>query len=190
MPTGQVQDITRPDQLTACGARRRLEALARIGYSSTDLAELLNLDVGHFADGFADVPPYKWGAVDALFGRLELVEGRSRHAREEAIRRGYAGPLAWDEDTIDDPDAEPQGVEPRGYRRINRTPPDFAEMVAEHRSLGRFDEDIAERMGLTLRTFQKRLHRAGLPQRSRGLDGGVHAARVATYCTRSDRQAS
>lgn len=183
------QDITHRDRLTACGARRRLEALAFIGYTATDLAELLNLEVGHFADGF-DVPPYKFGAVDALFGRLQLLPGKSARARAEAAERGYAGPLAWDEETIDDPRARPQGVPPRGYRRNNRTPPDFAEMVAEHRELGRFDEEVAEIMGLSLRTFQKRLHRLGLGQRSRGLDGGAHGARVKTYAYRSDRQAS
>ena len=196
MFTTQHSTIPGDYEVTAIGARRRLEALAAIGYTVTDLAEFLNIDAGHFAEDL-EVPPYKFTAVAALFDRLQLRPGTSERVRDEASERGWAPPLAWDEDNIDDPDAEPQGVPPRGYRRCNRTPPDFADMVLEHRELGRFDEEIADSMNMSLRTLHKRLHRAGLPQRSRGVDGTGHldmgssAAELARLTrVRSGRRAS
>lgn len=173
MFTPQPSTTTVEYEFTAVGARRRLEALAAIGYPPTDLAAELNIGVGHFADAL-DPPPYKYREVAALFDRLQLAPGPSGRARADAVGRGWAAPLAWDEDTIDDPDAEPVGVPPRGYRRCNRTPADFVDMVIEARDLGWFDEDIAKSMGLKLRTLHKRLHRAGLPMRSRGLNGTAH----------------
>lgn len=163
------QDNTSPVEydLTAVGVRRRLEALAAIGYGQTDLAELLNLDRGHFVFWQLDVPPYRWPAVARLFARLEMLPGGSETAREHAAAHGWAPPLAWDEETIDDPDAQPQGVPPRGYRRRNRVPADFVDMVLEARDLGQCDEEIAASMGLKVKAFGRRLHRAGLKENRR-----------------------
>ena len=164
------QDSTPPVEyeLTAIGVRRRLEALAAIGYTQTDLAELLGLERGAFAFWRLDeVPRYRWPAVARLFSRLEMRPGASDQARAHAAAHGWAPPLAWDEDTIDDPDAEPEGVPPRGYHRRNRIPEDFVDMVLEHRDLGHYDEEIAAAMGLTVKALCRRLHRAGLPQRCR-----------------------
>lgn len=167
------QDSTRPDEypLTAVGARRRLEALAAIGHPPTDLAELLNLERGAFAFWHLEVPPYKYAELARLFSRLELTPGPSKQARTHAAAHGWAPPLAWDEDTIDDPDAEPQGVRP-GYRR--QVPPDFVDMVLESRDLGHYDEQIAEAMGIKLDAFSRRLHRLGLPERRHGNGTSIH----------------
>jgi hypothetical protein len=48
-------------------------------------------------------------AYDALSMKLPPDTGISRQVRAHAERRGWAPPLAWDDDTIDDPDAVPLG---------------------------------------------------------------------------------
>lgn len=165
------QDITPPVEytFTATGIRRRLQALAAIGYTATDLAEELNLHRGALACwNFDEVPRYRWPAVARLFGRLEMLPGPSEKARTHAAAHGWAPPLAWDEDTIDDPDTEPEGVPDRGYRRRNRIPADFVDMVIEARDLGQCDEEIAASMGIKLTAFSRRLHRLGLSENRRG----------------------
>lgn len=165
------QDITPPVEydLTEIGVARRLQALAAIGYSQTDLEQEANLDRGTLAFWNLDeVPRYRWPAVARMFSRLEMRPGNSEQARAHAAAHGWAPPLAWDEETIDDPDTQPQGVPARGYRRRNRVPADFVDMVLEARDLGQCDDEIAASMGIKLNAFCRRLHRAGLKENRRG----------------------
>jgi hypothetical protein len=175
------QDITGADELTALGARRRYEALVAAGYPATEIAEELDL----IPDQLDEVPPHKWRDLAALFDRWQLTPGPSEEARELARERGWAPPLAWDEDTIDAEtvlvvtdtldgelalmpvEVEPQGVAPPP-RRTRTVPPDFPDIVAEHRELGHYDEQIAESLGLSLDALSRRLHRAGLGERRHG----------------------
>jgi hypothetical protein len=91
------------------GTRRRLRALARIGYPQPDLAARL---------GCAETLISRWlhqgrahrdtaAAVKVLYDRLHATEGPSRIAAERAGRCGWDGPEAWSDQTIDDPQAEP-----------------------------------------------------------------------------------
>lgn len=109
-----------PDMVSvdATGTRRRLQALATVGWSMRALA----LRCGKLADEFARVLGRE--RVFAATARLvrdlydelwdqappETCKGErisARKARAGAVRGGWAPPMAWDDDSIDNPDAAP-----------------------------------------------------------------------------------
>lgn len=105
----------------AIGTQRRIQALMRLGWTSTDIAteagwqhrngvlRILNGQKGR---------PTRWverktaDTIAAIYARLsmqtpEMTPTRAR-TRARAERLGYAPPLAWDD--IDNPDEQPQGT--------------------------------------------------------------------------------
>ncbi len=95
------------------GTQRRLWALARIGWSWPALAERLGV-----TDRWPSLLANQWTPtvsreterrVRELYDLLSLTPGPSPRAAGWAARRGWVPPLAWDDDTIDDPDAQPWG---------------------------------------------------------------------------------
>ncbi|MBM4569104.1 helix-turn-helix domain-containing protein [Rhodococcus hoagii] len=99
-------------QVEGVGTRRRLRSLVAAGYTQRDLAGRLGwnedtisriitarttgVTAGHHRD------------VEALFRELQLVPGASASARARGRRSGWALPMQWDEETIDDPKARPE----------------------------------------------------------------------------------
>lgn len=162
------------DELLAAGAkvpilgsRRRLRALCRAGYAQDDLLVRMGATPGGcgLSKIYSGNQPYitarRARAIAALFDELQLIPGPSRRAAADAKRKGWPHPLEWDEDTIDDPAAVPH-TPLRAAPRLERgvpIPTDFADIVAEHRELGRTDNDIAERLGIKLDTLQSRMRR-------------------------------
>lgn len=94
------------------GSRRRLRALVAAGWTQRELAQrcgwvyeglnaFLNTEGKDLTAGAAR-------RVEAVFRELQLQPaGPSTKSRRLAQRRGWLPPLAWDEDSIDDPDASP-----------------------------------------------------------------------------------
>jgi hypothetical protein len=106
------------------GTRRRVEALATRGWSKARLAPEIGTSYvglknrlraervsGRFARAMAEVYDRLWNQRPEDHGVQGWVADR---VRRNAQRDGWAGPLAWDDDTIDDPKAQPQtdSVEP------------------------------------------------------------------------------
>lgn len=152
------------------GTRRRLRALVALGYGTGQLCELLqNQHVSELISQHrrTHVSVAVARRVTALFNDLQLEPPppdtyTSVRARTRAARRGWAPPLAWDEDALDDPDGQPMGI----ANRKRRVPDDFEEIVADHRALNRTDAQIAERLGMHVKSFQRRLHRHGIHQKA------------------------
>lgn len=96
------------------GTVRRLRALSAIGWSQSYLAARLGKAtsaVHILVVGRHDrVQRRIADAVAALYDELSMTPGPSEYARTTARRNGWAAPLAWDEDAIDQPDARPQGM--------------------------------------------------------------------------------
>lgn len=94
------------------GARRRVGALMRMGYTDAYLSgrlgfRALNLSANGRRAGLS------WEEYDkvvALYDELSMTPGPSVQARKQAANAGHAPPLAWDDDTIDRPEATPEGV--------------------------------------------------------------------------------
>lgn len=97
--------------LPAVGTTRRLQALVAAGYTWTALAGHLGVScqrvraIAFTVDGL--VHPATSERVREVFGQLATVPGSSKLARTVAARYGWAPPMAWDDDTIDDPHARP-----------------------------------------------------------------------------------
>ena len=92
------------------GTSRRLQALVAIGYTQRFLAArlgVLETNMPPIVNGQRLVSAGVARTVAGLFNELQLSPGDSVRARNTAARRGWVSPLAWDEDTIDDPAAAP-----------------------------------------------------------------------------------
>ncbi len=93
--------------IPAAGTHRRIQALMAIGYPFVDLAERLGVHHDRIRQYLIQEAVYTRTAarVARLYDELSMTPGPSRRARNIAARRGYLPPLAWDDDTIDDPAA-------------------------------------------------------------------------------------
>lgn len=179
----QVPDIPQRAKIASPGRRipilgstRRVQALVANGWTLHQISRDHGIErsvLTHIATG-SQTWVFARTAMDiaAIFARMQMVRGSSAKAFNRARREGWPPPLCWDEETIDDPAAQPDWSAvarhaPRPGRALFMPPPEFAALVEDHRLLGRSDDDIAARLGMTLETFQRRLHRVGLPRQAR-----------------------
>ena len=156
---------TSPSKLVpATGTVRRLQALRAIGWSRETLIQRTGL--GHDTIRRAldktttHVTHATYDAVRATYDRLSMTPGPSARARMAANERGWAPPLAWD-DNIDDPDAVPDlgqdaersdddidhaAVQRRmaGDRSVRLTPAEAREVILGLRALGHTYDQIRE----------------------------------------------
>lgn len=117
--------------------RRRLQALAAIGWDNTAIGNLVGVDHSAVAQWgrTALVKPDTERRVHELYDRLWRTPGPSEQARRIAARKGYLPPLWWDDDRIGDPDYDPrQDVVPLAQLRTERKRERMAEVLRLHRS--------------------------------------------------------
>jgi hypothetical protein len=148
------------------GTRRRLQALVASGWSQSKLAVQLGMTPANFGPLLKRTRLHAdtVRAVHALYERLwdcpppesewrdKIAASRSR---TYAAERGWARPMAWDEN-IDDPTASPEGVGSAKSR--GKLPP--AEDIAWLVQGGDSVEVIADRYGTTVDGVKARLARA------------------------------
>jgi hypothetical protein len=144
-----------PVLVNPIGTIRRLQALVAAGYTQRDLATKLNIKDCNvcrlMSSGDRTVHVNTADAVSALFDDLQLIPGPSNAARRRGARMGWALPLAWDEDEIDDPAAEPD--------KSRRMPVSFPERYAEMRELGYGDLQIISKWQVQPASLLRQLHR-------------------------------
>lgn len=96
----------------AAGTRRRIQALACLGWSISEQARRLGWTVANYANlqNRNQVSAKTARAVRALYDELSMTPAGERpgaeRARRDAVRKGYQPPLAWDDDLIDLTDEE------------------------------------------------------------------------------------
>lgn len=100
------------------GARRRAQALAAIGWPMSDLAARVGMTAGNLSVTIAHprLSYRHWVAIRDVYDEWSMTPGPSRKTRQVAAARGWAPPLAWDDDTIDDPHTDAD----QGDRRPGR----------------------------------------------------------------------
>lgn len=95
----------------AIGITRRLQALNAMGYEHTDIAARVGCDrsrISMLCTGRnKNVSRALRDQILAVYTQLEMKPGPSDIARRNAARKGYAVPLLWNEESIDDPSARP-----------------------------------------------------------------------------------
>jgi hypothetical protein len=104
--------------ISSVGSRRRLQGLATVGWTRRALAARTGVAVERFGQIMQQPTTSAAMAVivrdlyDELWHRSpsegEVPSASVLRTRNMAARYGWYGPLAWDDDTIDDPDALPQ----------------------------------------------------------------------------------
>lgn len=115
-PTGQVSSMT---TVPAAGTHRRLQALLWQGWPMGELEQRLGVHAGWITRTFREGKAVRMAVesrVKRLYDGLWNVRpeqdgvdpGLVVVTQDLAFRAGFAGPLAWDDDTIDDPRALPQ----------------------------------------------------------------------------------
>lgn len=113
-----------PREVDATGSRRRLQALVAIGYPITHLAPRIGLHhaaLSHIARG--DVAHVRATTADVIahqYRQLIRIPGTSDQARVDARRKGWHGPLAWDD--IDNPNVQPDVSEEPGVEVTEKRP--------------------------------------------------------------------
>lgn len=111
---------------TDVGVVRRVQALTRLGWSAPQIADAAGVPyttivrLRDHADrqvvGRDDLRDGIATAYDALSMRVPPLSRWTSRLSGKAERAGWAPPLAWDEDAIDDPAANPAGAVTRGAR--------------------------------------------------------------------------
>jgi len=118
LPVGPPPDDTQ--DVDATGTIRRLRALIAIGHTYVSLAPHIGIHkdpLGRIARG--ERPQVRSATAEATtkaYRQLSRTPGTSTKSRLLASKNGWHGPLAWDEFTIDNPNAEPEVDE--GYTPI------------------------------------------------------------------------
>jgi transcriptional regulator with XRE-family HTH domain len=135
----------------ATGTVRRLRALMLAGWPASVLAAELGYQTNalrRLVTSGQFTPAPAAAAVIALYGRLWDKPGPSERTSGNAGRRGWAPAMAWDDDTIDDPAAGPQGIRPARRGSYGRAA-DVAEDAEELISWGLTPAQAAERLGIS-----------------------------------------
>lgn len=167
-------DMLGPTALVdATGTRRRLQALIAQGWSRARIAERLNThpDVISRYTRRARVTAAVVRAVRALYEDLWDVkppeDGDAAAARRHAAANGWLPPLAWDDETIDDPGAGPahgqdSGIDEIAVERalagdtVPLTPAEITEVVRIGTERAMSVRRLAEITGRTERSIQRR----------------------------------
>lgn len=113
-----LDDFPDAARIDATGTRRRIQALQVRGFNLVAIAGKAGIAARYFqkavnadkvtarvARAVRNVYGCWWSADPCDHGVKQWVADRTRSA---AQRNGWYGPLAWDDDTIDDPNAMPQ----------------------------------------------------------------------------------
>jgi transcriptional regulator with XRE-family HTH domain len=140
------------------GTTRRLRALIALGWPQAELARQTGLPtctISHLVRGDIDRTSRRNAAVVYdLYERLSMTPGPSDWQRQRAKEAGWAPPLAWDDDSIDNPDATPHLGE-------NRYVP-WIERYLELRDLGCTDLEISMKLGAKPDSMLRQMIRHGI----------------------------
>lgn len=155
-------------RIPAHGATRRIQALIARGWSQAKLADRLNIQPANFttivhgrdthitartAAKIRDLYDELWDQTPPAATRWERAA--IARAQGQATTHGWAPPLAWDDDTIDDPDARPDTGQATKQTRYGQDTVDLDDL--EHLAIhGAGREEAAARLGISWSS----LHRA------------------------------
>lgn len=152
--------------IDSTGAIRRLQALVAIGWSQQRLAQQLGMNRSNFGAMMnADQCTVRRViSIHKLYERLwnQPQTGTDWHSKTAATRarnhakaRGWASPLAWDDDTIDNPDAQPEiGTK----LKLRDT---IAEDVEFMHKTGASIDEMSARLGTPWQSIERQLYRIG-----------------------------
>lgn len=151
----------------AIGARRRIQALMWCGWSALAIAEAMGVDAQRIRGAIErDLTQERTARLisacyDRMWDQAPPANDRWEQAsvtrtRRYARTRGWVGPLAWDDDEIDNPDAEAH-VDTAARRTIDDLVQDFADIRDQSTDLN----VSARRLGVTPAALEQACRRTG-----------------------------
>lgn len=166
-----------PRRVDAIGSRRRVHALMRLGHNGATIAAAAGIPS---ADSMLQSISNRWvnrgtaARIRAAYDQLSMALGSSNKTRGRAIARGWLPPIAWDDDTIDDPNAQPMleqhvdvdevavrralsGDRPESMRRA-----EILEAIRLGHQQGLDDVTLGERLGMATNAVQHIRKRNGI----------------------------
>lgn len=153
--------------MDATGTCRRLQALATLGWPAHEITSRTGVERTHLGCIRSGKQARTRGriatAVKAVYDELWDKPGPSEATRVTARGNDWAPPLAWDDDTIDDPSVRARGRRQAGHRDATELLEDYLDTWDEH--LG----DVvaaAGRLAVKPQALARALYRA----RARGVD--------------------
>lgn len=176
--------IAEHDWASAAGVARRLQALYAVGWSWQRIASDMGVTL-QAARRLATEPRDRcmrsvYARVVAVYEDLSMRQPPFQTAdekrsvtvsRNKSHAAGWLPPLAWDDDTIDDPDAKPYSGTPARFRhpvdevavteamagrRVTLTKAEHAEAVHRLTAAGYSAREIADRLGTNTRLVNRR----------------------------------
>lgn len=183
------QRRAQPAYIDATGTARRIRALSALGWRFVDIAERYG-DISYQAIqkiALMDRPRVHRITADrikAVYDDMSMTPGPSLQTRTRAARKGWCPPLAWDEDTIDDPTKRPRIGNPAragacddvAVLRAVTGDGDAAVRDVDRREAVRLlasarvpDADIADRLGTTPAAVKQLRYRHGMTRGRAGV---------------------
>lgn len=144
-------------RIDATGTKRRIQALVAIGWSNAEQARRLGVTRQSHSriHGMTHVTAGLARTIRRLYDELSMTPAPDGYsavmARREAARRGWVSPLAWDDATIDDPNATPDLGQPV-LRKVALLE-DVHELFDQHHTI----DQAAERLGIGRSYIEKLL---------------------------------
>ena len=150
--------------MTAVGSVRRILALCAIGYTLTELAPRVGLTLNELSAittqrrGRSRIKVARARKIHALYEELWDKPTGNERAKRLARTREWAPPLAWDEDTINDPAASPDFGE-----RTRANGGKFEDMLWVLEGGGGWEEAVRRGGYASLHGARMAAHRVGRP---------------------------
>lgn len=106
--------LGRPRRIPAIGAQRRVQALMVMGWTARAIADAggwLNAENIVQILSRRELLRSKADRVARVYDQLSGRVGPSQHVRRRSLAKGWAPPVAWDDDELDDPEAIPHHLD-------------------------------------------------------------------------------
>lgn len=166
VPLPSIDQLGARVPIDATGTRRRLQALQRLGWSLTQVADRAGLTDRQPLDramrddttsagtarAVRDVYDQLWDQQPPKATTRGAASAAAR-VRNKAARLGWHPPLAWDDESIDSPDAEPHAED--GARRRGVDLDEYLWLLDS----GEVPDQAAKRLGVTLDAITNRARR-------------------------------
>jgi hypothetical protein len=159
-----------PRRVDSTITRRKIRALAALGWPMTDLAKRMQIDarnVSYFATAPDTQPVFRSSAekIAALYMELRDLPGPNEECKRRAARKGWVAPYGWDD--IENPaEAQP---DPMPVDRPHIIDYEEVKFLCD---AGVWVEEIAERLGVTPSSVIRSAERAKDFRRARKLSRG------------------
>jgi hypothetical protein len=170
--------IAEPLAIDPTGTRRRLHALIALGWPTAIIFAEAGMPKNSRIGRYPTVHIETAAKIKAVYERLSMTPGPSPRSRMLARKAGYLPPLAWDDDTIDDPNAQPMAEQPVevdevavrralfGDRPEMMRRAEILEAIRLGHQQGLDDVTLGERLGMATNAVQQIRKRNGMRRAS------------------------